>query len=71
MTIMGVKCGACGHEHAGADLAYICIGCPCPARPGREEDADYDGTPPYEDDGESPVCARTVTEAMRRSAGRS
>lgn len=25
----------------------------------------------YEDDGESPVCARTVTEAIRRSRGRS
>lgn len=24
---------------------------------------------PFEDDGESPVCARTVTEAMRRSGG--
>lgn len=32
-----MKCRACGHEHAGADLAFICVGCPCSAQPGREE----------------------------------
>ncbi len=26
------SCGACGHKHAGKQLAYICIGCPCEAR---------------------------------------
>lgn len=32
---MTQECEACGHEHQGAELAYICIGCPCPAEPGR------------------------------------
>ncbi len=26
-------CHACGHEHTGRRLAYICIGCPCPSKP--------------------------------------
>jgi hypothetical protein len=25
-------CPDCGHEHAGAELAGICVGCPCPRR---------------------------------------
>lgn len=29
-------CNACGHEHRGAELAYICVGCPCEERPGFE-----------------------------------
>ena len=54
---MGIKCGACGHEHTGPELAFICIGCPCPAQPGREQrreedsptsDPDFDSDP---DDG--------------------
>jgi hypothetical protein len=24
------KCEKCGHQHAGPDLAGICVGCPCP-----------------------------------------
>jgi hypothetical protein len=27
-----MECKACGHEHQGAGLAYICIGCPCPEK---------------------------------------
>ena len=27
------KCAECGHGHAGARMAYICVGCPCPERP--------------------------------------
>jgi hypothetical protein len=23
-------CNSCGHQHAGPQLANICIGCPCP-----------------------------------------
>ncbi len=26
-------CPACGHTHAGRNLAYICVGCPCTVRP--------------------------------------
>ncbi len=26
-------CPECGHQHQGASLAFICIGCPCPERP--------------------------------------
>lgn len=26
-------CESCGHVHAGVDLAFICIGCPCEERP--------------------------------------
>lgn len=29
-----MKCSECHHEHQGASLAYICVGCPCPERPG-------------------------------------
>ena len=28
-TIQESTCKACGHEHAGEELAYICVGCPC------------------------------------------
>lgn len=36
------RCASCGHEHEGARMANICIGCPCgakppPAPPKREE----------------------------------
>jgi hypothetical protein len=27
-------CAACGHNHAGAALAGICVGCPCPHKGG-------------------------------------
>jgi hypothetical protein len=27
-------CPDCGHLHAGPSLAGICVGCPCPTRPG-------------------------------------
>lgn len=30
-------CLNCGHEHKGVAWAYICIGCPCPATPGKPE----------------------------------
>jgi hypothetical protein len=33
-------CPQCGHEHAGIDLAFICIGCPCPETPGKPADED-------------------------------
>lgn len=29
-------CEACGHEHQGERLAYICIGCPCPEKPDEQ-----------------------------------
>lgn len=29
-------CTGCGHTHQGRGLDYICIGCPCPERPGRK-----------------------------------
>lgn len=31
-----MNCKACGHQHQGVRLAYICIGCPCPETPGRK-----------------------------------
>lgn len=33
----GVVCNACGHTHAGRNLAYICVGCPCMVRPSEVE----------------------------------
>lgn len=30
------NCPACGHQHAGTNLASICVGCPCPERPRAE-----------------------------------
>ena len=36
-----MNCPSCHHEHQGKSLAYICIGCPCPERPG----APADGAP--------------------------
>ena len=30
---MGAECSSCGHQHAGADVGHICIGCPCEERP--------------------------------------
>lgn len=35
-----MNCNACGHEHQGAALAYICVGCPCPERPAPDEAPD-------------------------------
>jgi len=34
---MGDICKACGHEHQGKRLAYICIGCPCHEKPGGDD----------------------------------
>jgi hypothetical protein len=28
------RCQDCGHVHVGDAFASICVGCPCPARPG-------------------------------------
>jgi rRNA maturation endonuclease Nob1 len=56
-------CSACTLTVLGETPEYVCPEC--------GEPYDGDCAPPYEDDGESPVCARTVTEAMRRSVGRS
>jgi hypothetical protein len=30
-------CNACGHQHVGKHMAFICIGCPCPETPGRDD----------------------------------
>lgn len=27
-------CPDCGHRHEGPGLAWVCVGCPCPTRPG-------------------------------------
>lgn len=35
----GFDCKQCGHRHGGRSLAYICIGCPCEARPDGPEHA--------------------------------
>lgn len=32
-TINHEACPACGHQHGGAEVGFICIGCPCDARP--------------------------------------
>lgn len=39
-TVQATKCPKCGHQHAGRELAFICVGCPCPERPGSD---DYQG----------------------------
>lgn len=36
-TVQPHGCPACGHEHGGHDVGYICVGCPCPETPGRQE----------------------------------
>ena len=33
-TVQPTVCGGCGHKHGGADVGFICIGCPCPERMG-------------------------------------
>lgn len=40
MSTAANSCIACGHEHQGAKHAYICIGCPCPERPGQSEEVE-------------------------------
>lgn len=32
-TVNHEACPACGHQHGGAEVGFICIGCPCSARP--------------------------------------
>lgn len=44
-TVQSATCTGCGHQHAGRELAYICVGCPCPETPGKPPDNWYDGTP--------------------------
>jgi hypothetical protein len=39
-------CPACGHEHQGEPLAFICIGCACPETPGKPVEADEAGAHP-------------------------
>lgn len=36
------RCPACGHTHEGPGLAGICVGCPCPVRPGQPAGLDAD-----------------------------
>lgn len=36
----GAYCEACEHQHTGRQWAYICIGCPCPETPGRDDEGD-------------------------------
>jgi hypothetical protein len=31
-------CDKCDHDHQGEHLAFICIGCPCPERPGETKE---------------------------------
>jgi hypothetical protein len=33
-TIQPHDCAVCGHAHAGPEVGYICVGCPCPETPG-------------------------------------
>jgi hypothetical protein len=33
------NCEKCGHQHQGADLTFICIGCACLERPVRATEA--------------------------------
>lgn len=32
-VVQGAWCDACKHHHAGKEVGFICIGCPCPERP--------------------------------------
>ncbi|HKQ65984.1 MAG TPA: hypothetical protein VJZ73_13300 [Methylomirabilota bacterium] len=64
-TIQPHGCSACGHQHGGRDVAYVCVGCPCPETPGRPPPDWYDGTPkPCPGAGELPRVVRTgeITE---------
>lgn len=54
-------CGSCELTIMGETPEYVCPEC---GEPYETYDAE-----PFEDDGESPVCARTVTETIRRSGG--
>lgn len=31
-SIQSETCTACGHQHAGAEIGFICVGCPCEER---------------------------------------
>lgn len=33
-SVQPTVCGGCGHQHGGADVGFISIGCPCPERMG-------------------------------------
>ncbi len=35
-----MRCEVCNHDHQGQQWGFICIGCPCPARPGVYVDHD-------------------------------
>jgi hypothetical protein len=28
-----MNCDKCKHDHAGEELGFVCVGCPCPERP--------------------------------------
>lgn len=34
-AIQDIVCSSCGHQHGGASVGRICIGCPCEERPGQ------------------------------------
>jgi hypothetical protein len=39
----GRECLVCRHRHAGRELYYICVGCPCEARPQPEPEEEASG----------------------------
>ena len=58
-SVQSTRCTTCGHQHGGPEVAFICIGCPCPEQsvsgpitsgsPDAFEPVDYAATQPWAD----------------------
>lgn len=61
-TVNHEACPACGHQHGGAEVGFICIGCPCSARPAVDWNAQRaHGEPPL-CDGCKQLRAQSIAE---------
>lgn len=74
-SIQSETCTACGHQHAGAEIGFICVGCPCEERsapdalviesdaPEAEEPAP---APKAKRKKSTPLNARSLAECRKR-----
>jgi hypothetical protein len=37
-SVQATVCPKCNHQHAGPEIGFICVGCPCPERPELQGD---------------------------------
>src|SRR5215470_10947248 len=66
-SVQSSTCPKCKHQHAGRELGFICVGCPCPERP--TETHQGDGIVP-ESKLSPPITVPTnVLEAVAKWAG--